>query len=71
MCDFTFFVFNLLHFVYAEMLITEGDPKQIFKMVKEEGKGGFGTVYAAVKRNEKKNPLKVSLLRLVRFLFLF
>jgi hypothetical protein len=58
----------------TEQLITEGDPKALYKTLKEEGKGGFGVVFAAHKRGDKKRTvccLFISLLVCLFCLFYF
>jgi hypothetical protein len=37
-----------------EKIVTPGDPKDLYKFVEEQGKGGFGEVYSAVKKDDDR-----------------
>jgi hypothetical protein len=40
--------------VFAEELISEGNPQTLFKRLEISGKGGFGRVYKAISTVDKK-----------------
>jgi len=43
------------------LLLNEGNPKEIFKIINEEGKGGFGTVHRAYYRGDEKNSVAIKI----------